>query len=403
MKLLAFVFCSFFLSPLFAQKPVAKKPAANPQIVSKPAVSKYASIDKIALQIPDSQSHSVAGVAGYINEHFTNEDGKVRAVFIWVASAFQYDVDNMFAINFYEKTEERIRKTFATRKGICADYAAIFSSICDQCGIRSFVISGYTKQNGMASYLPHAWCIAFVSNDWFVFDPTWGSGYVADNKFVGRINDFYFKARPVDLISSHIPFDPLWECLNYTVTNADFYSGKTTPDPSKPFFSYKDSIEVWVKQSPFEQFTSAARRIEQNGMKNSLVYDRLVHVKREIEIYKNNIYNDATVDYTNSVNRYNEYIQYYNHQFKPLKTDPEIKEMLTVADSNLAKAKEKLATIKEPSPDLVTLMANFLKTIGELQVHIDEQKDFLNRYFSKGKLGRKSMFTKYTWMGIPLN
>ena len=404
MKVISFIL-SFLLmiSPVCAQKKSAGKNAPVNPVSAPQVVNEFAATDKIALQLPDSQSHSAAAVARYINAHFASEDDKARATFIWIASAFQYDVDNMFAINFYEKKEERVAKTFATRKGICADYAAIFNDVCGLVGIRSFVVSGYTKQNGMASYIPHAWCVAFINNDWFVFDPTWGSGYVSNGRFVNKINDFYFKAKPADIIDSHMPFDPLWECLNYLVTNADFYSGKTTPDPLRPFFSYKDSIDAWVKQSPLDQYQSAARRIEQNGMKNSLVYDQLVHVKSEIERCKNNVYNEAAADYTKGVNEYNEYIQYYNHQFKPQRPDPEIQAMIDSAGYHLATAKMKLGGIREPSPELVTLMANFLKSMGELQVHIDEQKEFLAKYFSKGKLGRKGMFTKYTWMGIPLN
>jgi hypothetical protein len=39
----------------------------------------------------------------------------------------------------------------------------------------------------------------------------------------------------------------------------------------------------------------------------------------------------------------------------------------------------------------------------DLDTHIKEQQDWLTKYFSKGKLGRKMAFRKYTWFGVPLN
>lgn len=43
------------------------------------------------------------------------------------------------------------------------------------------------------------------------------------------------------------------------------------------------------------------------------------------------------------------------------------------------------------------------KSIDDAVIHLKEQQDWLKTYFSKGKAGRKSMFYKYTWFGIPLN
>lgn len=34
---------------------------------------------------------------------------------------------------------------------------------------------------------------------------------------------------------------------------------------------------------------------------------------------------------------------------------------------------------------------------------VDEQEMFVNKYLSKSKIVRKTMFTKTTWFGIPLN
>lgn len=373
----------------------------------KTVVNEYAAVDKKALQIPTAQAQDITGIAKYINDNFTTEENKARAAFIWVASNLKYDVDNMYAINFYEKTEDRVAKTFHTHKGICVDYATIFNAICNQCGIQSFVVSGYTKQNGVADYLAHAWCVAYLNNDWYVFDPTWGSGYLSNGKFVGKVNNEYFKSKPGVRIKSHMPFDPLWECLNYPVTNAEFYEGKIQPNTTKPYFSYKDSIKAWAGQTQMEQYMASARRIEQNGVKNALIFDRLEHIKREMEYTAGNAsvstYNDATADYNTAIANYNVFINYRNKQFKPQKPDEEIKSMIDVADNDLAKAKAKLASIQNPQATITSLITALKKSIDEAQKNVDEQKAFVTKYLSKGVLGRKSMFTKITWMGLPVN
>jgi transglutaminase/protease-like cytokinesis protein 3 len=196
-----------FLIPVFSfsQKKSAKQ------------VNEFAAIDRKALEIPDSSTKSTAGIAGYIKANFSTETDKARAIFIWVATNLRYDIDNMFAINFYEQKSEKISKALLNRKGICENYAALFDDISTKAGLKSYIVEGYTKQNGFTDYIPHAWCAASIDNNWYLFDPTWGSGHVSEGKFVKKINNTYFKANPSTLIKSHMPFDYMWQFLQYPV------------------------------------------------------------------------------------------------------------------------------------------------------------------------------------------
>lgn len=154
--------------------------------------NEYATIDQKALLLPDSLTKTTDQIAAFVNSNFATEHEKSRAIFIWVASNIEYDIDNMFAINFYEKIEEKIAKPLKTRKGICGNYAALFTEICKKAGLKSYVIEGYTKQNGFTDYIPHAWSATLIDNTWFLFDPTWGSGYANSGKFFKRINNDFF-------------------------------------------------------------------------------------------------------------------------------------------------------------------------------------------------------------------
>ncbi|HSN62015.1 MAG TPA: transglutaminase domain-containing protein [Ferruginibacter sp.] len=192
----------------------------------KVGVNPYANIDTKVLQLHDSLTRSTTDIANYITKSFKTDKEKTRAIFIWTASSIEYDAANMFAINFYETKEEKIAKPLRTRKGICENYAALFNDICNKVGIKSYVIEGYTKQNGFTDYIPHAWCAALVDSSWFMFDPTWGSGYINKGKFYKKINNDYYKVSPATLIKSHMPFDYLWQFLHYPITNQEFYTCK---------------------------------------------------------------------------------------------------------------------------------------------------------------------------------
>lgn len=369
----------------------------------------FISIDKKALSLPDSLTKSTSDIASYIVDNFKSEKEKSRAIFIWISSNIKYDIENMFAINFYEKREEKITKPLKTRKGICENYASLFTDVCIKSGIKSFVVEGYTKQNGFADYVPHAWSAALIDSSWFLFDPTWGSGYVNGGKFYKKINDDYYKANPSTFIKSHIPFDYLWQFLNYPITNQEFYEGKIQIDKTKSYFDFNDSIQVFEKQSYIEQLISSAYRIEKNGVKNSLVFERLQHIKLEIERDRQNkivnLYNSAIIYLNDGINGLNDFINYRNKQFIPKKTDAEIQNMIDVTDKNLKEAKIKLEQISNPDINTSTMIKQQTKSIDDAATYLAEQQNWLKIYFSKSKSGRKAMFyeRKVSVFGIPIN
>ena len=373
----------------------------------KKAVNEFASIDKKALQLPDSLTKTTDDIAQYMNACFTSDNDKARAIFIWVATNIQYDIENMFAINFYEKREDKISKPLKTRKGICENYATLFNDICSKSGIKSYVIEGFTKQNGFTDYIPHAWCAAKIDSSWFIYDPTWGSGYVTNGKFIKKISNDYYKVSPSVIIKSHIPFDYMWQFVNYPITNQEFYEGKTQINKSKPYFNFTDTIAVYEKQDRMEQLVSTGNRIEKNGIKNAMIFDRLQHIKMEIENNRQNktadLYNSAVVNFNDGINKLNDFIYYRNKQFKPNKSDQEIQNMIDSATVEFKETKIKLDQINSEETNIINMVKQLTKSMNDASTQLQEQKDWLKLYLSKGKLGRKSMFYKVSWYGIPVN
>lgn len=384
-----------FLFIIFSPQTKAQKP------------NEFASIDKIALQIPDSSTRSTQSIARYIVANFSKDSDQSRAIFTWLTKNIQYDVENMFAINFYKNRQEIIDKAMKTRKGICQDYAELFNDIAMKAGLKSYVITGYTKQNGFVDFIPHAWCATLIDTSWYLFDPTWGSGYIQNAKFIKQVNNFYFKTKPSQLIKSHVPFDPLWQFLYYPVTNQEFYEGKTHINTSKPYFNFTDSLKTYESQSRTEQLVASGRRIEKNGVKNSLVFDQLQHTQREIEYLKNTRlveqYNSAVNTYNEGINLLNRFIDYRNKEFTPTKPDAEIKGMLTVVEKNFESSKKTLAAIQTTDATTRNSIQQMDASISDATANLDEQKAFVEKYVSTKKIFRKTLFKQYSWMGIPLN
>jgi hypothetical protein len=249
-----------------------------------------------------------------------------------------------------------------------------------------------------------------------MFDPTWGSGYITNGKFYKKINNTYFNADPSLLIKSHMPFDFLWQFLDYPITNQEFYEGKTMQNRTKAFFDFRDSIQTYEHQNYIEQLTATASRIERNGVKNSMIFDRLHHIKAEIENEKIktenerqnkaiNLYNAAAADFNRAINDINVFIDYRNHQFMPTKPDEEIQGMIDTVNTSLVAAKTKLDQIENSDTNMQLLILQLRKSITDIDNHTKEQADWLKEYFSKSKSKRKTMFyeKKITWFGIPLN
>jgi transglutaminase/protease-like cytokinesis protein 3 len=367
----------------------------------------YGIIDTKIKAIPDEDVNSIESIASYINANFKTENDKIRAVFFWTASNISYDVANMFAVNLEETPQDRIIKTLKTKKGICGDYAIIFNEIAKLVGVKSFVVRGYTKQNGKVDVLSHAWCAAIIDNKWFLFDPTWGSGFVTNNKFIRKLNNSYFKVLPDQMIKSHMPFDYLWEFLEYPITNSEFVAGIKSVDKTKKRFDFNAEILKYESLIKLDQFFESAQRIEKNGIINDLISKAYNYEKtywnNERENVNNDKYNTIVSEYNEAINEMNDFIYYRNNKFKPLLPDDEIKSKIQIPYEKFKKCQDSLFKLGPLSSNNAESISNLKKSVASAIFQSQTHLDFVTSYLSKSKFVRKTMFSKITWFGIPLN
>jgi hypothetical protein len=367
----------------------------------------YDLIDKKVAQIPIKSSTSTEEIAKYINANFKTENDKIRAVFFYTASNLSYDVANMFTVDIDETHQDRILKALKTKKGICWDYALIYNEIANLVGVKSVVIQGYTKQNGKVDTMAHAWCASRIENKWYLFDPTWGSGYVNNNKYTRKINNIHFKVDPAKMINSHMPFDYLWQFMNYIITNQEFIIGKTQIDKTKKIFDFENEITKYEALAKIDQFFESAQRIEKNGLKNQLISQAYTFAKSswnyERENENNTKFNGIVTQYNAAIVELNDFIYYRNNKFKPTITDEELKEKINSPKNKFLKCQELLNNLgKVDSGNLQNVNSMKSGLIGTIK-QVEEQEVFVTTYLSKSKLVRKTMFSKVSWFGIPLN
>lgn len=343
--------------------------------------------DNLVLHIPPDQTYSTKDIAEYVKQNFVGDKKKLHAIYTWVASNLKYDTDSANVINLGLDPEAKITAALRRRRGVCENYAAIFNDICLRSGITCFIVDGYTKQNGVVDKTGHSWCAVFIDNTWLLCDPTWDEG---------TGNTKYFLVQPSEMIESHMPFDPLWQLLNYTVSHKQFYSGNIYSDKKQPFFNYPDSINAYIKMDSLQRLKATAFRIEQSGLYNNMVKNRHDLTKMNIEIIRQDkdvdLYNSSVADLNNAAAIFNTFVEFRNKQFAPSITDNALQALLDGIATKLSTAHKKLDEIARTEATFKFSTDDVRTRLNALAVRVKEQKDFLSIYFNTAVPNRQSLF-----------
>ena len=376
-------------------------------LVSAQSTARYVDTDVRAMQIPKASTRTVEDIATYIKANFSTDEEKARAAFYWISQTISYDIANMNTINYYDNEQQVVDEVMKSRKGVCMHYATLMSRICNRAGVKTFVVGGYTRQNGKVDILSHAWNVSFVNGKWQIIDPTWGTGQIVNGKFVRQLNNEFFLMQPEEGIKSHCPFDPMWQLLQYPIDNNNFSKGIVAIDKRKPLFSFNDSIAAYEKADELTRQKAALRRMENNGINSKLLQENQHQIKNRINgIQKNTsieTFNNAVNTLNQAVNDLNEFINYRNKQFTPKRSDAALKLMLENVETILARYKTEVAGITYADAGIKYSLSEINKTVQSLEEALAEQRTFLDKYLSTAKIFRKSLFYNYNWMGAPLH
>lgn len=356
-------------------------------------------VDREMARIPKSKTSSISSIASFIQEKFSSDSNKLRAIYFFTANHIDYDVDNMFAVNFNETTESKIEKALSQRTGVCMHYAEVFNALANQLGFESYVVEGMTKQNGQTDGMAHAWNATKLDGKWYLFDATWGSGSISQGKFIKKLDNQYYKVKPEKLAKTHYPFDYIWQFTHQPLKANDFLYGR--PSSHKQKIDYESILKNLKKLSDLEKLNEAIVRIEANGLSHGIIFDRYTHLKQVATIIP---YNEAVADYNEAVKKFNEYINFRNTQFLPNRSDQELTLMIKTPKQLAELARIKLQAIKNPDKSLGINPAGLIASVADLEKNIQEQNQFVDTYIQTKPNKRKSLFysKEVTIFGIPV-
>ncbi len=341
------------------------------------------------INIPSSQTNATVNIAAYIKNHFDSEDKRIRAIYTWVTHNIKYDKDSIHRIILDEDNEERVSYALKKRRGVCENFAAIFTDICKKSGINSFAIEGRTKQNGLMDKTPHVWCAALINNKWSFFDPTWDAGYESGSSFISQAGTNYFQVSPEDFIQSHLPYDPLFQFLNYPVSYEEFYRGASPSKNFKTYCNYKDSLQAYLQSDSLSKYISSLSRIKKYDWPESKIDSKIKRLELEIElIYQDRdmaLYHSAILDYNQGIDILNEFINYRNNQFQPAKPNDEVQRMFDSITKKLSSANQKLREVNKSKATLTLNTGGLQEKLDELVSSEKEQQNFYKDYVSTAK------------------
>lgn len=365
--------------------------------------------------ISEADLATPAALSHYLSAHTTSRKEFVRQLYSWLVWNIGYDVTNMYSPDYYKDTLDAAQKTLKSRIGVCQGYANLYYLVCKGAGIPVQLIGGYTKTYNRIDNASHAWVAVQIDSTWYMTDPTWGAGVVNNNKFVRKPVDTYFLVAPSVFVLTHMPFDPLWQLLEHPYRHEEFQDKYMKEPVGRPVFNYKDSLVAYnAMADDLRKYQLVINRIEEYGITNQMISHELMYYKNLVKYIAENRkiaasnraiddFNRSSNQYNRAVNLFNEYVQFKNNQFKPSKQDREIREMVDAIGKKLAESRRGLAGLNRNETVIRGNIVELEESLGLLEKRLTEEQAFVDKYIRTGKMFRKSLFYKTTWMGIPVN
>jgi len=357
--------------------------------------SNYSAIDKNSTSVPDSLT-GYNEIANHLTVDLKTDTEKARAIYIWIAHNVKYDLTQLYSDKRYNSSQDIVNEVLNDRQGVCQHYSELFLAMSKSVGLKSFLISGYTRDvyDEIAAF-SHAWNGIRIDSDYYLIDVTWAAGYELNGKYVHKFRDDYFLRSPKDFIKDHMPFDPMWQFLDNPITNNDFIAKDFSKLNRPGDFNYKDLIIQYETLNELTQLENATRRIRENGVVNKLIQNQ---VDENILRITNRKYNMAIDTLNYGINSYNLYVFHKNRKFRnPKIDDTHIKDLIYSADKSVFAANQIFYGLFSSDYELNRLIVEARNRMPGLISDLEREKDFVDRYLKKWKPLRIFMFPAYAY------
>jgi transglutaminase/protease-like cytokinesis protein 3 len=200
--------------------------AMLPSVAAAQIRHDYRNVDQRARSAPAGVEEDLVTLVGYLTENLFSERNKARAIFTWITDRISYDVTALENLPTELPSPDEV---LYSRKAICTGYAILFDEMSRVAGLETELIIGHSKGLGQEHSgrqdltSNHIWNAIKIDGHWSLFDPTWGAGYVTQNRqFIPSFNDFYFMADPFKFVYTHLPENPDWQLLVNPVSRTEY-------------------------------------------------------------------------------------------------------------------------------------------------------------------------------------
>jgi hypothetical protein len=212
---------------------------------SQEAESKFSSVDSFATTV--KYQGNLDSLTKKLTAPYSKELFKARVIFKWITENIGYDYKYFNRHNYIGKDPKTyrcrddidceakklawetkyIQKVLKRKRAVCEGYSMLFKKMCDIAGLRSVVISGYSRteyyQVGTSGSLDHAWNAIWIDSTYYLLDATWAAGGCAKNEdgkllfFQKQFDEYYWLTPPEDFARNHYPQNPIWTLIpDYT-------------------------------------------------------------------------------------------------------------------------------------------------------------------------------------------
>lgn len=193
---------------------------------------KYSAIDSIVLKYPNFGS--TEKLAERIQNDFTSEHDKARAIYSWIALNLIYDVKTYldppepkvytakdgadWAKQIQVAQSNTTQKAFRSKKAVCEGFSLLYAHLASLTGLKCQVVTGDSKRllsdigrRRLGSN--HAWNNVQIDGKWILLDATWGQGYYNDELKISvrRFTPIYFDMDPKYFYAKHFPDLAMYE------------------------------------------------------------------------------------------------------------------------------------------------------------------------------------------------
>jgi hypothetical protein len=342
------------------------------------ANNNYRKVDSLSVSVPDTLK-TAKEIANYLVQNSVNEKEKVRAFYIWISHNLKYDLSSRNTEIVFNSKRELVEDALNRREGRCLHYSELFHEFCQQSGIKSFVITGYSRQpSGDISTVAHTWNAVYVDSGFYNIDVTWAAGYLLDTVYIHEFRDDYFLIEPKVFIHNHLPFDPVWQFIDNPITFYDFNNQNFSNLNISGRFNYLELITQFGKQDKITNLEEANKRIMQSGELNDLI---LAEISKNVLEITNEKCRIAIDTLNNAIDKYNLYISYKNNRFnEPAIGDDDIKKLILEFEKTLFNADAMFQNVFTVNPDLNSQLARFKNKTKEMEDKLKMEKEFVDKY-----------------------